>query len=93
MTEIFGDYPHEWGLRNHFGDGTIRPPGHMSRTFLQPGGAHGANSLPHALLLPEVSTVAQIKSDAKMGQSPPQRDRQEFPRLTGGPAICLGQYI
>ena len=50
VTEIFGDYPHEWGLRNHFGDGTIRPPGHMSRTFLQPGGAYGARSLSHALL-------------------------------------------
>ena len=31
VTEIFGDYPHGWGLRNHFGDGTIRPP--VTRTF------------------------------------------------------------
>ena len=50
VTEIFGDYPHEWGLRNHFGDGTIRPPGLQSRTLLQPGGAYGARSLSYALL-------------------------------------------
>ena len=31
VTEIFGDYPHGWGLRNHFGDGTIRPPELMSK--------------------------------------------------------------
>ena len=51
VTEIFGDYPHEWGLRKHFGDGTIRPP--VTRTFpplrgrLQAEGlrAHPASSL------------------------------------------------